>query len=119
MAKIYAMPNQNEWERKKGEDFDGHFKRQDRMFAKLEKTAASLKKGEYVGGLISTVVGDGQAIYLVHSLKPLKLCHVPYMDGYNAGPIWERGLTVSDVKKMVDRNRNLKSIPPTFSQGRK
>jgi hypothetical protein len=103
MAKIYAMENQKEWEKRKDESYDTYCAREEKLMRELEKKDAARKKGEYVGAIIRTGVADGRAQYVVLSMKPLQLAHIPYGDAYSAGAIWERGLTVADVKRMADR----------------
>lgn len=110
MAKIFAMPNQKEWQQKSGESLDAYFERQDKMMSELETKAAKLPKGEYVGALLKFGVADGYAVYYVYSLKPLQLCHVPWSDAYRADRLIEKALNVTEVKKRVNAERALAKL---------
>lgn len=44
-------------------------------------------------------VADGGAYYLVKSMKPLKLQHIPYGDAYRVSPIMIRGLRAADIPR--------------------
>lgn len=65
-----------------------------------EKEFQRLQREETV---ISFGVADGGAYYLVKSMKPLKLQHIPYMDAYQVPYAMIRGLRKADVEAMVDR----------------
>ena len=54
-----------------------------------------------VGFLYQHQIADGYAVYRVESLKPLKLQHVPYMDGYRVPVATMRGLRLSDLEQQV------------------
>lgn len=110
MATIYAMPNAQEWERRDNEKWDAYFARTEKLMDDLHKKASALPKGEYVGALIRFPVADGYAVYYVHKLKPLTICHVPFGDKWRAHALIEKGLNVAEVKKMVDRERKLAEI---------
>jgi len=55
------------------------------------------------GRLINFPIADGRAWYKVTSVKPLKLLHLHFCDGYSISPITLRGLRLIDVANMVAR----------------
>ena len=55
--------------------------------------------------MIKFSVGDGFAHYLVVSMKPLKLQHVPFGDGYKAHDALIRGLRKVDVEEIIARQK--------------
>ena len=55
--------------------------------------------------MIRFSVADGFAHYLVVSMSPLKLQHVPYGDGYMAHPALIRGLRKDDIEGMLERQK--------------
>jgi len=55
-------------------------------------------------------VADGYAQYMVECEKPLRLIHLPFGDAYSAGPVWERGLRITDVRQMVQRDKGLAKL---------
>lgn len=68
------------------------------------------KGGDLVGKEVMTGRGDGYARYLVCQQKPLHLIHLPIGDCWRAEEPWERGLRVSDVREMIDREEGLRKL---------
>ncbi|TXH16603.1 MAG: hypothetical protein E6R03_05245 [Hyphomicrobiaceae bacterium] len=102
MAKIYALP-----EGMKVPDPD-YSKPWTEIMAAEEKFLDELREvlrkrcpDKLVGAQVHTPRGDGHAVYMVAREKPLELVHVPIGDAWRADPVWERGLRLSDVKRMV------------------
>lgn len=58
------------------------------------------KKNDYIGEIVQEGVGDGYAQYMVASLRPLKLIHLPVGDAWNFR--WAHKWNATDVKQMVD-----------------
>lgn len=67
-----------------------------------EKAFRKLLQEETV---ISFGVADGGAYYLVKSMSPLKLQHIPYGDAYRVPYAMIRGLRKADVEAMVERKK--------------
>jgi hypothetical protein len=63
---------------------------------------------EYVGEIICDPVADGYAQYMIASLHPLKLIHLPIGDAWNSK--WAHKWSVKDVKSMVNSQKALKEI---------
>jgi len=66
-----------------------------------------------VGKIIQIPHADGYAVYMVFRTKPLQIIHVATGDAWHADSIWIRGLKLSDVKKMIQREETLNK---TFSK---
>src|SRR5579859_8093255 len=109
MAKIYAPPaeigdcpfNHDTWQ----SDYDAYM-------AKL--TAWAKQHGDHSaesGDSIRFEVEDGYAEYVVLSLKPLKLIHVPFADGYQFE--FAHRLTAKDVRERI---RQHKAITELFAK---
>ena len=60
---------------------------------------------KYVGEIIQEPVADGYAQYMVFSLRPLILIHLPIGDSYQFR--WDRRWTAADVKSMVEQRKAL------------
>lgn len=56
-------------------------------------------------GVITFPVADGQAVYIVRSLKPLKLQHVNYCDNWEVDYALIRGLRRADVEARMSSVR--------------
>lgn len=65
-------------------------------------------EGEYIGEEINFPVGDGYARYLIVSLKPATLMHVPLGDAWNF-PYAHR-LTVKDIRAEAERTAALRKL---------
>ena len=76
----------------------------------LKKLSDNLPDGQVIGAMISFPVADGSAIYRIVSDKPLKLEHIPFLDGYQADPILIRGLRLSDVKQQLKASKKFRKI---------
>jgi hypothetical protein len=63
-----------------------------------------------IPNVIKFPVADGYALYHVKSEKPLVLQHIPYMDGYSIPAAHIRGLTLADVRQMLEREKNLAKL---------
>ena len=55
-----------------------------------------------------TPAADGYAYYYVRSLRPLKLSHIPYLDGYTADPALLRGLNAAELVADIDQDRRVR-----------
>jgi hypothetical protein len=83
-----------------------------------EKTEAAIKnlqawakqngKGSEAGEIVSFSVADGSAQYVVYSLRPVRLIHVPAYDGYEQ-PYAHR-LTASDIRQKIEQSKLLQKI---------
>jgi hypothetical protein len=74
------------------------------------EAARAVEKGDLVGETIRFSVADGYAEYMVLKEEPLSLAHIASGDGYTVHPALIRGLILSDVQEMVERERSFKSI---------
>jgi hypothetical protein len=112
MAKIYAAPTEipvpepdyknykHEVESRRQEDY-------------LKALAAYLREnyeGDLVGEEIYTPRADGYARYMIMSHKPFALVHIALGDRWRADPVWERGLRLSDARKMVERDKSMSKL---------
>ena len=106
-AKIYSPPfPPPEWEDYK--DADGRFdfdRSREVDDAYRQKIAdwcrANGGSQQWAGSLYYVPVADGAAEYMVWKLRPLALIHLPLGDAWNADPIYLKGLTASDVRKVI------------------
>ncbi len=62
------------------------------------------------GGVVRWPFADGHAQYMVMSLRPLALIHLPLGDAWRMDVIFERGLTAADIRQQVERQRRLAEI---------
>jgi hypothetical protein len=80
----------------------------------LDKLRGWLKANKYTGTLAGKVVSwqiaDGYAEYMVVSLRPLKLIHLPLGDAWRMPAPFERGLTAADIRDQVERVEKLNAL---------
>lgn len=63
---------------------------------------------KYVGEIIRQGVADGYAQYMVLSLRPLALIHLPLGDAYQFQ--WAHRWTASDVKEMIEQEKRMQIL---------
>lgn len=59
---------------------------------------------QYVGERYSIPMADSQASYIVFSLKPVALIHLPIGDEWDSQ--WANRATATDIKKQIDFNKS-------------
>lgn len=64
--------------------------------------------GDEVGEVLYFNVADGKAAYMVASIKPLELIHLPLWDGYSFPYI--ENLTVKDVREKIKNQKAIKKL---------
>lgn len=78
----------------------------------LEAAAAKARAkagGDLVGETLQWQRADGYAVYMITSERPLRLAHVDICDGYSVERALIKGLTLGDVRAMVERERAWKA----------
>lgn len=83
-----------------------------------EKYIADLRKwltdngytGKYVGETVQFPYADGYAVYMIASLKPATLVHVPIGDAWHLPAAHIRGLTAKELKAQVDNTKALQAV---------
>jgi hypothetical protein len=92
-----------------GGDFDAYMAAE---AAYIEELRAFCKKrkprGQLVGEIVQFPVADGYAQYMVASIRPCELVHIPTGDAWEYAHI-ER-LTAADIRANVESSRHLKSL---------
>lgn len=76
----------------------------------LKDFVTKRKSGKNVGEIIQFPVADGYAQYMVASMRPLELIHIPLWDGYVFQ--YAKNLTPKDVQEQID---NAKALAKLFS----
>jgi hypothetical protein len=108
MAQVYATPIP-------APDFNdamvsGRFN--DQRYRKLnaafiEQCRDWLKQNGYTsplaGKIVRFPVADGYAEYMIVSLRPVTLMHLPFGDSYQIPEAHARGLRASDLRELVER----------------
>jgi hypothetical protein len=82
-------PKSLDWPQKPGEDFMAYLDRKDKLVDELAK----------IRKLVYFPWGDGSAVYLVYSEKPLVLQHINVGDAWQVPYSYIRGTTLADVNR--------------------
>lgn len=81
---------------------------EDKWIERLRRWVKQNGSGQYAGKVIKDQVADGYAMYMVFSLRPLILIHLPLGDAYQSR--WDHRWIASDVKQMVEREETLHAL---------
>lgn len=109
MAKVYAAPAGFETPNiGVGADWQAEEARY------IERLATEARRHAANNGLVGEVVrfhvADGYAQYLVWSTSPLQLIHLELGDCWQIPEAHARGLNLSDIRALVERDKPLKKL---------
>jgi hypothetical protein len=85
----------------------------ERETAKIAAWAADFRakhEGDTVGEVLRWPRADSHAEYMVVSESPLKLIHMSICDAWTIEPALIRGLRLTDVRAMVERERAMREL---------
>lgn len=112
MAKIFSVPPEFEDTIPQFDTsltLDENLKAEDKWLQELrEWLRENVGSGKYSGEIVRDQVADGYAQYMVASLRPLRLVHIPLMDAYQSR--WAHRWTAADVKRMIESERALAEL---------
>jgi hypothetical protein len=114
-AKIYSPPKHIKKPEFNWKDVDGSLKSEDDYIKKLsnwcKQEYAPTQDKKYIGETIKFPVADSHALYMVASLKPLELLHVPVGDEWTYRDADLQ--TVQRVKQSIDADRKWNEFAKT------
>lgn len=111
MAKVYSPPvGFDPPEFDINLSYDAYTKLENDYIARLAAEAKKHSSGDLVGEVIRFGVADGHAVYMVWTQKPLALVHVPIGDAWQIPVAHSRGLTITEVRQMVQGSKNLAKL---------
>lgn len=109
MAEVFDPPKSIKVPEINFGDFKGYEKKCAEFRAKLKEFLINRKpNGELVGETILIPMADSHAEYMVMSLKPVQLVHVPLMDAWDSE--YARLMTAKSIRDHVKRDEALKSL---------
>lgn len=110
MGKIYSHPESvgapPRYDMKKSHD--ENVKAETEWTEKVCQWAKQYGSGQYAGEIVRFSVADGYAMYVVVSLKPVKLIHLDLGDGYDFQYI-DR-LSANDIRNRIDAMNKMKEL---------
>ena len=110
MAKTYAAPKgikvpTIDWN---NYDHEVHEQMEEKFFKDLKAYVLKRKKVKNVGEIIGFQVGDGYAKYMVASMKPLELIHMPLGDAWEFQYV--QNLKAKDVQDLIDQAKKMAEL---------
>ena len=79
-----------------------------KFYEELKSYLKERNTNKYVGEVAQFAVADGYAVYMVASIKPLELVHIPLYDGYEY-PYISR-LKSSDIIDNINSRKRLSEL---------
>lgn len=108
MAKIFSAPSTIKKPVMDFTNFEAYKADNERFVNELKEVLLKRKKGKNVGEIIRFPVADGYAEYMVASMRPLELVHLPLYDAWHFEYV-DR-LTAADVKAKITQQKNLQKL---------
>lgn len=108
MAKIYAGIRGIEAPKFNWNDLKEYARQCEEYVEALRTAVRNENSDPIVGEVISFQVADGYAKYLVASLKPVELIHLPFDDEYQFE--YAHLLTVKEIKALVKQQEAMKKF---------
>jgi hypothetical protein len=92
----------------RNETFQAYQTREDAYIGRVQEWARNNGNGTLAGELVSFPFADGHALYVILSLRPVTLIHLPVGDSWQY-PHVER-LTAKDIKEEVRRRKAISKL---------
>lgn len=108
MAKIYASPLEVKVPEFNWEDIEQYNKDCETYKENLKAFLRKRNSGKTVGEVLRFQVADGYAEYMVASLKPVELVHLPLMDGYQSETA--ELMTAESIKNKIENQKRLNKL---------
>jgi hypothetical protein len=107
-AQIYAAPKELKIPKIDFTNYGKYTKECKEYLDKLKEYCLENSDEEYVGEIVRIPHADGNAEYMVASMKPLELIHIPLGDAYDSE--FAEYLTVEKVKEKIQGAKNLAKL---------
>jgi hypothetical protein len=108
MGKIYSPPASIPVPKLNWEDIDAYEVANENFIKELRSFCRDRNKGTHVGEVIKFPVADGYAEYMVASLSPVELIHLPLWDAWEFQYV-DR-LTAQDIKEKISNEKKLAKL---------
>lgn len=109
MVTVYSPPRDIEQPKLDFSSFDDYQKQSVEYIEKLKQWLYNTgRRGGYTGTVIQFPVADGYAQYMIVSIKPARVIHLPLLDAY-AWPYIER-MDGAFLREEAEKSKNLKEL---------
>jgi hypothetical protein len=110
MAKQYQAPIEPPVPDYSNFDRDKHNADEAEYIATLASTAKQNGTSDLLGEIVRWPRADGYAQYMVWTTRPLALIHIATGDAWMVEDALMRGLRLSDIQAMVERERRIANL---------
>ena len=107
-ATIYAAPEEFQQPKLDFLNFAKYQKEEEEYLEKLQAYCKENSDSKYAGEIVRIPHADSSANYMVASLRPLELIHIPTGDAWDS-PLAEL-LTAKKVKEMIDGEKKMAKL---------
>jgi hypothetical protein len=109
MAEIYSAPKEVRLPKLDFSNMQDYNKDCNRYVSDLVKHIKDMGyKGKNVGEIVKFAVADGYAEYMVLSMKPMRLVHIPLGDAYEFP--YAHLMTAKEITKKLDAQKKLAQL---------
>jgi len=105
MAKVYSAPEQIKVPGINFGDFKKYEEDCKKYLEELRNFLLKRKVGKNIGEIIKFPAADGYAQYMVASMRPLEIVHIPLWDGWDFH--YAHLLTAKEVQKKIDQEKTI------------
>lgn len=108
-AKVYALPAEvGQPPAMESVGMNNYLRATDDWIKGVQKWVreTSIDTDPVVGEVYRFPVADSYAEYVVFSAKPLRLIHLPHMDGWHMPDVVRRGLNLTDIREQTARRNS-------------
>lgn len=108
MATIYSPPSQIPVPELDWKNINNYETDCDEYKQRLKDYLLAVRKGKNIGEIIRFPVADGYAEYMVASMKPAELIHLPLGDAWQFQ--YAHLLNAKEIQEEIDRQKALKEL---------
>lgn len=108
MGKIYSPPASIKVPELNWEDINAYEEANKKFVDDLRAFCKSRNSGEHIGEVIKFPVADGYAEYMVASLSPVELIHLPLWDAWEFD--YASRLTKKDIIDKIKQNKAMEKL---------
>ena len=109
MAEVYSAPSEVKIPSLDFDKVQDYTKDSERYIKELTNHIKDMGyKGKNVGEIVRFAVADGYAEYMVLSMKPLKLIHLPLMDAYEFPYV--HLMTAKEITQKLEGQKQLENL---------
>lgn len=105
---IYSVPNSIKVPELDFSDMKGYEKKQEEFISELKTLLQKRNTHKNVGEIIKFPVADGYAMYMVASMKPAELVHLPLMDAWEFQYV--HLLTAKEIQEKIDQEKAMEKL---------